>query len=539
MPDWSYRTLFRPLLYRLRPATARDITLTVAEALARLPGPVRIIECVGGTRPPEAARCSAGGLEFRTRVGLATGIDVHLAGLRALEQCGMGFVEVGMEDGAAIVAARIRAANLRIPVAARIGNPAEIAPLVNVVEFFSIDAADPRAQELADAIGRVAHGTPIVWVVPANHHVVQAARERLGPSATILAAGVTHPLDGPELVAAGADLLSVGMELVQAGPNFAPRVTNALLASQIAPVQSTRSGGWVAIMFMGVGIATAGVVAWLLGLTRVLLPYDEAISGLTLAQLQSINGRLLPFMAHDRVSFGGALISLGLTYAFLAYYGLRRGLPWVRSTILVSSLWGFLGFFVLLATRYFDPVHAAATALLFVFFIVGIVAKPPREAIAVPDDRDERARVAALWGQLLLIFCGIGFAIGGAAVCTIGITTLLVQTDLAFLGATRDALASASPHLLPLIAHDRGYFGQTLLANGINWTAAALWGFRRGERWLWWMFALTGVPGFAAAISIHAAVGYTAFEHLLPVYFALALWGGALVLSRRYLLSSA
>ena len=34
MPDWTYQTIFRPLLFRLPAAHARDVTLRVTAALA-------------------------------------------------------------------------------------------------------------------------------------------------------------------------------------------------------------------------------------------------------------------------------------------------------------------------------------------------------------------------------------------------------------------------------------------------------------------------------------------------------------------------
>ena len=67
-----------------------------------------------------------------------------------------------------------------------------------------------------------------------------------------------------------------------------------------------------------------GVLAWLIAATRVVLPYDEAFIGMTRAQLHAANGRLLAFMAHDRVTLAGTMISIGVLYAGLAWGGMRR-----------------------------------------------------------------------------------------------------------------------------------------------------------------------------------------------------------------------
>jgi dihydroorotate dehydrogenase len=63
----------------------------------------------------------------------------------------------------------------------------------------------------------------------------------------------------------------------------------------------------------------------------------------------------------------------------------------------------------------------------------------------------------------------------------------------------------------------------------------SLWGFRQGERWVWWTLLLAGVPGFASGIGIHYAVGYTDFWHLAPAYIAALMFLVGLVLSYPYL----
>ncbi|TGU84554.1 dihydroorotate dehydrogenase, partial [Mesorhizobium sp. M00.F.Ca.ET.186.01.1.1] len=62
-----------------------------------------------------------------------------------------------------------------------------------------------------------------------------------------------------------------------------------------------------------------------------------------------------------------------------------------------------------------------------------------------------------------------------------------------------------------------------------------LWGFRRGEAWVWWTLFLAGIPGFAAGIGIHFAVGYVDFWHLFPAYVAVLLFLAGLLLTKPYL----
>ena len=86
------------------------------------------------------------------------------------------------------------------------------------------------------------------------------------------------------------------------------------------------------------------MLALAIGSTRVVLPYDEALCGMTRNQLAAINPRLLPFMAHDRVSLAGTMLSIGIFYAALAWFGIRRGAHWAHATIIASATVGFLTF---------------------------------------------------------------------------------------------------------------------------------------------------------------------------------------------------
>jgi hypothetical protein len=56
-------------------------------------------------------------------------------------------------------------------------------------------------------------------------------------------------------------------------------------------------------------------------------------------------------------------------------------------------------------------------------------------------------------------------------------------------------------------------------------------GLRRGARWLWWTYVLSGAPGFLAALGVHVAVGYLDLWHLFPGLLALGLYLTALGLT--------
>jgi hypothetical protein len=290
---------------------------------------------------------------------------------------------------------------------------------------------------------------------------------------------------------------------------------------------------------MGAGLVLSGCVAWIVAATGVVLPYDEALTGLSRARLAATDAHLLGFMAHDRVTFAGALISVGVLYVYLALYEVSQGRAWAWRTLLVSSSIGFATFFLWLGFGYLDPLHALATALLFICFATGVFLRlresrgdatpggPVRGGALRAYLRGGTWRAA--WrevprGQALFILIGVGMAVAGLVIAGIGATTVFVPEDLTFLGTTPAALHAVSPRLVPLIAHDRAGVGGALLASGVGVALLALWGYRRGARELWWAFVGAGVPGFVAALGVHFAVGYVNWWHLFPGFVALGLY---------------
>lgn len=283
---------------------------------------------------------------------------------------------------------------------------------------------------------------------------------------------------------------------------------------------------------LGLGMIVSGALAWLVAATRVILPYDEAFVGLTAAELARANDRLLPFLAHDRVSLAGTMISIGVLYAALAVYGIRLGETWARRTVAISTSVGFASFFLFLGFGYFDPLHTLLTVLLLLSFLLGL-----RDRAAAPPDRaphdpgGARDRLAAL----PFVGMGAGLIFAGLVLSWLGVTMVFVPEDLVFMRTSRAELEAISPRLIPLIAHDRAGLGGALVSNGLAVLLTALWGFRRGARWLWWVLLGSGMPGFAAALSTHLAVGYVDLWHLAPAIAGAGLYVVALGMAYPYL----
>jgi dihydroorotate dehydrogenase len=128
---------------------------------------------------------------------------------------------------------------------------------------------------------------------------------------------------------------------------------------------------------------------------------------------------------------------------------------------------------------------------------------------------------------LLFVVQGAALLTAGVVISCVGMTSVFVVEDLEFMQTTVEELVGAHPRLVPLVAHDRATFGGMLIACGLATLLPALWGFARGERWLWWSLMLAGTFAYSATMQVHWAVGYHDPKHLLPAIAGLALlWAG-------------
>lgn len=290
--------------------------------------------------------------------------------------------------------------------------------------------------------------------------------------------------------------------------------------------QTVRDGlGWMLVAFTGVVLFLSGIFALILAATVKLLPYDVAYLGMTMKDLCDRNEcRIVHFMAHDRVSFGGSIMSIGAVYVWMAAAPLRRGEAWAWWAMLLSALVGFASFLTYLGYGYLDLWHGRATLALLPFFILGMMLSYIR--LRGPKGPGTLLRPGArAWlyspagmGRLLMLFAASGMILGGASIMCVGMTSIFVPQDLEYMKITVDELNAINPRLGPLIAHDRAGFGGGLCSGGLAIFFSAWCGLKPGARSLWKTFLASGLIGFGTAIGIHPIVGYTSFIHLLPAY---------------------
>ncbi|HVE69913.1 MAG TPA: hypothetical protein VNI54_00990 [Thermoanaerobaculia bacterium] len=516
MPDWSYRTFLRPLLFLRGGEAGRRTAVRGLSVVARIPGGPRFIDFLGHMRADERLRTRFGDVELAGPIALSAEIDPHGDAIKALERFGVGMIEVGPVTPENVDRVERNIRNAKVAVCVR------------------TDDASIRERLRKHA---ACFTDEVTWLRKATVEDVKKAQ----PSARIIAGGVREPADAKELLDAGAHVVAIDDGLLTSGPGLAKRCNEALLSEVNAEREPEAFGldaarsAWFWAFLLGVAMFGGGLLAIIIASTRVVLPYDERWSGMTRAAIDALNPRLIPFMAHDRVSLAGTMMSVGIFYAALAWSGIRRGAHWAHVTVIKSALVGFFSFFFFLGFGYFDPFHAFVTAILTQFTVLCMVLpRSPRQP-AVAEWRESAAWRRGQWGQLLFILIGVVLTGAGVVISIIGCTSVFVKTDLDFMRTTAKHLE----HLTPLIAHDRASLGGMLIANGVAVWLSAQWGFRAGAGWLWRALACGGNIAFAAAVVVHIVVGYGSLLHLTPAFLGWLAWNVALALTHGWLCGEA
>src|ERR1700722_13164727 len=99
------------------------------------------------------------------------------------------------------------------------------------------------------------------------------------------------------------------------------------------------------VSLVGICLGLSGAFAIFQSATGQFLPHDTAFLQMQPQDLCNINEcRIVHFMFHDRVSFGGSLIAIAVVYLWLAEFPLKAGQAWAWWTFLTSGVVGFGSF---------------------------------------------------------------------------------------------------------------------------------------------------------------------------------------------------
>ena len=100
--------------------------------------------------------------------------------------------------------------------------------------------------------------------------------------------------------------------------------------------------------------------------------------GTTRATLDAANPLLVPLIAHDRASLGGALICNGLGVMLAALWGYRPGARWLWWTLCLSGVPGFVAALgTHLAVGYTDLWHLGPALTGAGLYLAALAASAP------------------------------------------------------------------------------------------------------------------------------------------------------------------
>jgi len=290
--------------------------------------------------------------------------------------------------------------------------------------------------------------------------------------------------------------------------------------------------GRPALLLFAVGLFVCGAFAVFLSARREFLPHDVAFLGMTAEELCNLaDCRVVRFMFHDRVAFGGSLMATAILYLWLGAFPLPKGEKWAWWAFTLSGILGFGSFVAYLGYGYLDTWHGAATLALLPVFLVGLFRSHHLATSSIPgwlktpEARDAPSLLR--FGRWGLIATGVGMIAAGGAILFLGTTDVFVAEDLAYMGVTSQMLHGVNPRLIPLIAHDRAGFGGGLATTGLLVLFCA-W-HSRPSRSFHQAIILAGFSGFGCAIGVHYVEGYTNPVHLAPAFAGAILFSAGLL----------
>ena len=98
MPDWSYRTVFQPVLARLPFSTARTLALSTVGALGKSKFGRTVIASMGHMIPDPQLATKLGNVWLQSPTILSYALDVDQLATFAFTQFGLGMIEIGAVD---------------------------------------------------------------------------------------------------------------------------------------------------------------------------------------------------------------------------------------------------------------------------------------------------------------------------------------------------------------------------------------------------------------------------------------------------------
>jgi dihydroorotate dehydrogenase len=438
MPDWFYRTVSRPVLFRVPAAAARDFSLGLMGMLARLPLGPATIDFLGHMRPDPRLRRSFLGITFPSAIGLGPGLDMNAVALSALARFGFGFLEVGP-----------------VTVAGHTASPAVVRRVAEQALWYP---DPPVALAAADLARRLARASPLAVPIMARlgdtpgADPVGAARdcarvvEQLAADVQLFSLVIPKPaLQGTW----GADSWRQYVGAVLQAVGMCPSPRPLLLCVPIESEAAVLDG----LMRPAFDAGGGGVVL------------DGAISAAPSGKLAGLPARAAAMhqIRRLRERYGDRLLIVGAGGVHEPEHALQM---WAAGADLVQLDSGLVYSGPGLPKRVNDALEFASEQP---------AAAPPPNGVS-PLRPTERTW---FWTALM----GTGMLIGATLALVIAATRVVLPYDEHFAGMTRQELAAINDRLLHFMTHDRVSLAGTMVSIGLLYMGLSLGGIRRGLHW--------------------------------------------------------
>ncbi|TDG00280.1 hypothetical protein [Paenibacillus piri] len=459
MPDWSYHTLFRPLLFRLPSAWARDFTLNAMGGLSRLPGGSLVIRTLGHMETEPILASELAGISIPYPVGLSGGLDTRGIAHQALAQFGFGFIEIGPITVEGSASSR--------PIVRDIPNEAIIYPDDGINEGLESTLRRMRKHQ--------GHSLPLLFRIRSAPGLVpeeavneqRLLMERLAPYAAAFcielhgccAGSAERTASYLEAVRqTGRSLPDAKPMLLYITPDYADSELESLL-------DAYRLDGWDGIVIGDMIKTDQGYVTGMAGKPRCMAK---------LSLIRRRCGASIPVIAAAGVH--EPQDALDLREAGATYVQLHSGLV------------------------YAGPGLPKRVNEAFIYDHIRSSVQPDTPSFWLH------------WGWMCLL--GVGMIIGGLLAWIIAATSVVLPYDIAYLGMSAGTLEAINPFLLPFMSHDRVTLAGTMISIGILYVQLSRYGLRNGLHWAKTALTTSCLVGFSSFF-LYLGYGYLDPLHAL------------------------
>ncbi|MCR8631358.1 hypothetical protein [Paenibacillus radicis (ex Xue et al. 2023)] len=465
MPDWSYQTLFRPVLFQLPSKLARDFTLNAMGALSRLPSGSFVIRTLGHMETEPLLETKLSGITLKYPVGLSGGLDTRGTAHRALAQFGFGFIEIGP-----------------ITIQLSVSDQQILRDVEKEAILYPDDSVNEGLDTTIQAMRKnQGHTLPLMFRIRSAPGLLpeealeeqRLLMEKLSPYASAFYIELHSCTNGAaeqtatylEAVLRLGDSLSDPKPMLLYIPLDYPNEELHMLLSLL------RIDRWCGIV---IGDMRKTIEGYVTGKESKPLCMDKV------ALIRRLWGQHLPVIATGGIH--EPQDALDLRQAGATYVQLHSGLVYAGPGL----------------------------------------PKRINEAVIYEQIKNTQPPESPSfwfnWGWMCLL--GIGMIIGGLLAWIIAATSVVLPYDVSFLGMAVSALEEANPFVLQFMSHDRVTLAGTMISIGVMYFQLSRHGLRKGLHWAKTALMTSCLFGFS---SFFLYLGYGYFDPLHALAAAILL----------------